>query len=121
MESTDFPTYPFDWGVSFYYEEHGQLVDHLTSQGCKENHVSLGLDSSRTQCQWKAGKMQSLMRAYDGRCTKGVTGGPVASPSSFTNQLRDCQMPGLELGARIRAGACLPAYVEKWKRGYRNT
>lgn len=30
-------------------------------------------------------------------------------------------MPGLELGARIRAGACLPAYVEKWKRGYRNT
>lgn len=33
---------------------------------------------------------------------------------SFTSKLSACWMPGLELGAEVRAGACLPAYVEQW-------
>lgn len=44
----DLSIHPFDWKVSFYYEEYGQLGVH----------ISLGLDSSRIQGQWEAGKMQ---------------------------------------------------------------
>lgn len=56
-------------------------MDRLTSEGYKESHISVRLDSSRTQCRWEAGKCRESDEPFDGMCMKGVTGDAVTTPS----------------------------------------
>lgn len=91
--------------MSFYYEEHGQFVDHVTSLGYKESCIALGLDSSGIQSQWEAGKMQrESNESLDGMCVKGVTEALGPCSHSFTNEFRvpaRCQGLGLALGLEL--------------------